>query len=151
MALGSNLGHREQHIRSALERLQSAPATRVIRVSSLLENPAVGGPVDSPDFLNAVAEISTTLAPADLLRRLLEIEHSLGRDRRLKWSPRTIDLDLLLYGDAVINEPSLTVPHARMHERRFVLAPLAEIAPHVVHPVLKKSAAELLARSITVN
>jgi 2-amino-4-hydroxy-6-hydroxymethyldihydropteridine diphosphokinase len=94
--------------------------------------------------LNAVAEIETTLKPLPLLRRLLEIEHELGRERERKWEPRQIDLDLLLYGSLVIGEPELIIPHPRMQERRFVLEPLAEIAPHALHPGLKMTALELL-------
>jgi 2-amino-4-hydroxy-6-hydroxymethyldihydropteridine diphosphokinase len=143
IALGSNVGDRRGNIGAALEGLREH--VRVTKVSSLLDNPAVGGPSDSPSFLNAVAEINTTLLPADLLNLLLEIERSLGRTRREKWEPRIIDLDLILYGDAIIDDPQLKVPHPLMHERGFVLEPLAEIAPGAVHPVLKQTVAQLLA------
>jgi 2-amino-4-hydroxy-6-hydroxymethyldihydropteridine diphosphokinase len=136
IALGANLGDREQNLRAALDLLNATPGVRVTRVSSFLENPAVGGPAGSPPFLNAAAELETTLDPRALLGRLLEIERALGRERRQKWGPRTIDLDLLLYGDHVIDEPDLKVPHPLMQERQFVLQPLAEIAPGAVHPVL---------------
>lgn len=147
VALGANLGDRAAAIRSAVTRLDATPGIRVTKRSLLLENPAVGGPEDAPPFLNAVVEIETTLAPHDLLARLLEIEKSLGRDRREKWEPRIIDLDLILYGNEVIDSPVLRVPHPLMHERRFVLEPLAEIAPDVVHPVLRKTALALLTRA----
>ena len=136
IALGANLGDRQENLHAALEHLNATAGVRVTRVSSFLENPAVGGPAGSPPFLNAAAELETTLDPRALLGRLLQIERELGRERRQKWGPRTIDLDLLLYGDRVIDEPDLKVPHPLMHERRFVLHPLAEIAPGAVHPVL---------------
>jgi 2-amino-4-hydroxy-6-hydroxymethyldihydropteridine diphosphokinase len=146
IALGANLGDRSAALRDALRLLADDAAMRVIRVSSFIENPAVGGPDNSPAFLNAAAEISTSLSPRALLDRLLEIEQALGRQRRQRWAPRTIDLDLLLYEDQVIREPHLVVPHPLMHERRFVLEPLVEIAPEVVHPVLGVPITILLAR-----
>jgi 2-amino-4-hydroxy-6-hydroxymethyldihydropteridine diphosphokinase len=135
IALGANLGDREASIRSAIARLNATPDIHVTRLSSLIENPAVGGPPDSPPFLNAAAELETTLPPQSLMARLLQIESELGRQRREKWGPRTIDLDLLLYDDQVINSPGLVVPHPRMTARSFVLAPLAQIAPDVLHPI----------------
>ena len=145
VAFGANLGDRAATIGQALDQLGAHPQIEVIKVSSLLENPAVGGPPDSPAFLNGVAEVSTTLSPRELLQTLLAIERRLGRERHRKWDPRTIDLDLLAYGDRVIDEPELRVPHPRMHEREFVLAPLAEIAPDAVHPRLMQSFTQLLA------
>lgn len=145
VALGANLGDRAGTIAAAIEQLRTTPGIEVRKVSSLLENPAVGGPPGSPPFLNGAAEVSTTLSPRELLRTLLDIEHRLGRKRHRKWDPRTIDLDLLVYGDRVIDEPELRVPHPRMHEREFVLAPLAEIAPDAVHPRLMQSFTQLLA------
>ena len=144
VALGANLGERARTLQLAIEQLRAHPQIEVGKVSSMLENPAVGGPPDSPPFLNAVAEVLTTLPPRELLQTLLEIEHRLGRERHRKWDPRTIDLDLLLYGDRVIDEPDLKVPHPRMAERQFVLAPLAEIAPDLVVPTHRKSVPELL-------
>jgi 2-amino-4-hydroxy-6-hydroxymethyldihydropteridine diphosphokinase len=143
IALGANLGDRRANIERAIEMLRATPGVRVMKVSSFLENPAVGGPADSPPFLNAVAEIETSLPPRELLTKLLAIEHQLGRQRREKWGPRIIDLDVLLYGDAIIEEPDLRIPHPLMHERRFVLHPLQEIAPDTVHPILKKRIADL--------
>lgn len=144
IALGANLGDRQHNIQSALARLTRTDGISVVRVSSLLENPAVGGPPDSPPFLNAAAELKTTLGSHAVLHRLLEIEHALGRVRRLRWEPRSIDMDLLLYGDQIISSQELVVPHPLMHERRFVLQPLAEIAPEAVHPVLQMTIAGLL-------
>jgi 2-amino-4-hydroxy-6-hydroxymethyldihydropteridine diphosphokinase len=139
IALGSNLGSRAAHIHSAVDRLRATKGVRVTKVSSLLENPAIGGPPDSPPFLNAAAEVQTTLNASELLERLLAIERELGRERHEKWGPRTIDLDLLLYGKEQLDEVQVQVPHPLLHERLFVLQPLAEIAPEVVHPVLQQT------------
>jgi 2-amino-4-hydroxy-6-hydroxymethyldihydropteridine diphosphokinase len=136
IALGSNLGDRAGNIRAAVDALRASDEIEVLAVSSLVDNPAVGGPANSPRFLNAAVKVGTTLGAHALLARLLEIEKELGRDRRQKWEPRPIDLDLLLYGDQIISSQSLIVPHPLMHERRFVLQPLAEIGSDVVHPVL---------------
>jgi 2-amino-4-hydroxy-6-hydroxymethyldihydropteridine diphosphokinase len=143
IGLGSNLGDRPANIRRALSLLAS-PVTQVLRVSSLLDNPAVGGPPGSPDFLNAAAEISTTLPPREFLSRLLEVESELGRVRRQGWDDRVIDLDLLLYGDLIVDEPGLSIPHPRLHQRRFVLQPLAQIAPNLLHPRLGRPIQALL-------
>lgn len=144
IALGANLGDREANIASALADIASTRGITVWRVSSVMENPAVGGPADSPPFLNAAAELSTVMGAHSLLRRFLQIEKSLGRERREKWEPRPIDIDLLLYGNQIISTEELVVPHPLMHERRFVLQPLAEIAPEAVHPVLQMTIAGLL-------
>jgi 2-amino-4-hydroxy-6-hydroxymethyldihydropteridine diphosphokinase len=144
IALGSNLGDREKNIALAIVRLVQSEGIRVLRVSSFLENAAVGGPEDSPPFLNAAAMLETKLSAHALMHRLLEIEKQLGRQRREKWEPRVIDLDLLLYEDRILSSDDLVVPHPLMHDRRFVLQPLAEIAPEVVHPTLLMSIAGLL-------
>ena len=135
VGLGSNLGDREATILRALARLQDEPELRLVRVSSLRETEPVGY-VDQPQFLNGVAELETELPARDLLTRLLAIERELGRTRGEgpPLGPRTIDLDLLLYGEDTIAEAGLQVPHPRMHERRFVLEPLAEVAPDLVIP-----------------
>ncbi|HZL37395.1 MAG TPA: 2-amino-4-hydroxy-6-hydroxymethyldihydropteridine diphosphokinase [Tepidisphaeraceae bacterium] len=146
IALGANLGDRERNLRDALALLEGVPDVKVNRVSPFLDNPTVGGPPDSPPFLNAAAELQTTLAARDLLQKLLEIEQSLGRVRRERWGPRVIDLDLLVYGPEMIAMPNLVVPHPRLRERRFVLEPLASIAPDLVVPGLGQTVAELLRR-----
>ncbi|MDB5295310.1 MAG: folK [Phycisphaerales bacterium] len=145
VALGANLGDRPATLRAALDLLAAAPGLTVTAISSFLENPAVGGPAGQPAFLNAVAEVRTTLGPRAMLGVLLDVERQLGRERRERWGPRTIDLDLVLFGDAVIADQDLKVPHPLMHERAFVLTPLAEVAPAAVHPVLGRTAAELAA------
>jgi len=135
VGLGSNLGDREATILRALARLQDDHELRVVRVSTLRETEPVGY-LEQPRFLNGVVELATELPARDLLTRLLAIEGELGRTRGdgPPLGPRTIDLDLLLYGDEVIAQAGLQIPHPRMHERRFVLEPLAELAPEVVIP-----------------
>jgi 2-amino-4-hydroxy-6-hydroxymethyldihydropteridine diphosphokinase len=144
IGVGSNLGERETHLRQAISLIVQTPYVYIRRISSFLENPAVGGPEDAPPFLNAAVEVQTTLAPQTLMRHLLEIEQIMGRERRVKWEPRNIDLDLLLYGDEIISTDELIVPHPLMHERPFVLKPLAEIAPNAIHPTLQMTICGLL-------
>ena len=131
IGLGSNVGDRAQHIGNAVGAL--AELGRLIRVSPLYETAPVGGPEQGP-YLNAVVLIDTELAPQELLQRCLEIEKDAGRTRRERWGPRTLDLDILLYGDTELDEPGLTVPHPRMTERRFVLEPLLEVWPDAALP-----------------
>ena len=133
IGLGSNLGERETHIRLALDDLARMPETRLVRASSLYDTEPVGE-VDQPNFLNAVAQIDTELTARQLLWNLQLIERRLGRVRTRKWGPRTIDLDLLLYGDLVVDEPDLQVPHPEILKRSFVLVPLLELDPALVHP-----------------
>jgi 2-amino-4-hydroxy-6-hydroxymethyldihydropteridine diphosphokinase len=128
VGLGSNLGDRRGLIREALRRLDLIAGVTVRKRSRIIETDPVGK-VDQPRFLNAVAEVETEIEPRPLLRRLRAVEKSLGRVRHAKWGPRTIDLDLLLWGDRSMATPALTIPHPRMAERRFVLAPLAELCP----------------------
>jgi 3-oxoacyl-[acyl-carrier protein] reductase len=144
IALGSNLGDRRDYLDRALEALSQRAGISVEKVSRYYETDPVGGPPGQGPFLNAAALIRTELPPEELLRALLDVERSLGRIRQMRHGPRTIDLDLLLYGDTVKSDAGLTVPHPRMHERWFVLEPLAEIAPNARHPIFAKSALELL-------
>ena len=127
LGLGSNLGDREANIRESIERLSHHPI-RIEKVSSIYETAPVGL-TDQPDFLNAVIEIETDLDPFELLDVVMNVEKELGRVRNIRWGPRVIDIDVLLYDDAIIDTPELVVPHPRMTERAFVMAPLAEIAP----------------------
>lgn len=133
VGLGANLGPREETLRRAIELLREADGVDVIAVSQLRETEPVGV-VDQPPFLNGAVAITTALGPRDLLDLLLEIEQSLGRVRDERWGPRTIDLDLLVYGDEVVDEPGLRVPHPRLRERRFALEPLAELQPDLAVP-----------------
>lgn len=144
IALGSNLGDRRRHIEQSLEALKAA-GLAVGRVSMLRETDPVGGPEAQRRYLNGVALLETDLSPQELLKKLLAIEADLGRVRTETNGPRTIDLDLIGYGEATIDEPYLVVPHPRLQDRFFVLEPLAEVAPEWRHPVFRKSATDLLA------
>lgn len=146
IALGANLGEPAQALRAALHALGSTPGVRLERASSLYRT----APVDSsgPDYLNAVAEIATTLTAPALLDALQAIEQQAGRERPYRNAPRTLDVDLLLFGDARIDSPRLTVPHPRMGERAFVLVPLAEIAPALISAAQRQAVADQAIRKI---
>ena len=142
LLLGSNLGDRMQVMQSALELIRKDVGV-ITSISSVYET-APWGVLNQPSFLNQVAEVKTLLAPEEVLRIILDIEHELGRVRYERWGARVIDIDILFFQDLIMNGARLTVPHPRLHERRFTLVPLTEIAPFYIHPVLGKSLLQLL-------
>jgi len=148
IALGSNVGDRQASLTSAIDALR--PFVRNLRASSFFDTPYVGAD-DQASVLNGAATGVTSLSARVLLERLLAIEHDFGRTRPYGGAPRTLDLDLILYDDAVIDEPGLTVPHPRFRERRFVLEPLAEIAPDWIDPVTGRTISDLLSELILRN
>lgn len=145
IAIGSNLGDRLESLRAGVDELEATDGVVIDAVSKLYETAPVGGPENQGPYLNAALAATTTLDAAELLANLHRIEATRERKRTVHWGPRTLDLDLLVYGDLVSDTPSLQVPHPRQHERRFVLVPVCDVAPHVVHPVLGRTMRELLA------
>ncbi|MBI5199168.1 MAG: 2-amino-4-hydroxy-6-hydroxymethyldihydropteridine diphosphokinase [Nitrospirae bacterium] len=143
LGIGSNIGKRRENCLEAISLLEESPFISVTKRSSLYETEPVGYE-DQPPFINCVIEIETTIDPRRLLRVCQEIEDILGRERDIRWRPRTIDIDILLYNNLIINEQDLRIPHPHMHERGFVLIPLSEIASDAIHPVKKKKIKDLL-------
>lgn len=146
LGVGSNQGERLAHISRAIRAVADEPGVALRQMAPIIETAAVGGPPQGP-YLNTVIEVDTALGPHDLLRRLQAIERRLGREPSPeRWAPRPIDLDILLYGEQVVEEPGLVIPHPRLHERAFVLEPLAQLAPEVLHPVMRESVGALRAK-----
>ena len=143
IAIGSNVGDREAYLRFAVMELDKARGVRITRVSQLM-NTAPYGYTEQDDFLNGCLKIETLLTPHELLSLLQDIENRAGRERTVRWGPRTLDLDIILYDDLVMSDEKLRIPHAQAHLRDFVLVPLNEIAPNVLHPVFNKTISELL-------
>ncbi len=141
LALGTNLGKREANLRNAIAAL--APPVRVIQESPIYET-APWGVEDQPHFLNMVVKAETELSPLALLQLLKSLETGLGRIPTFRYGPRLIDIDILFYNDLILETPELTIPHPRLQERAFVLVPLADVAPELVHPILKKTTTELV-------
>ena len=145
IALGSNLGERLENVRAGVRGIAAIGGVEVVSVSKLYETAPVGGPDDQGAYYNAAVRAETTLGAAELLRELHRIEAGRERERVIRWGPRTLDLDVLVHGDLVSDDPALQVPHPRQHERRFVLVPVCDVAPELVHPRLGRTMAELLA------
>jgi 2-amino-4-hydroxy-6-hydroxymethyldihydropteridine diphosphokinase len=143
ISLGTNLGDREKNLRDAVDLIIQLPHTSLVKQSKIYTT-AAWGKTDQPDFLNRVVAISSALLPQQLMESLLLLEERMGRVRNDHWGPRIIDMDILFYGDEVIDSLTLQVPHPEMQHRNFVLVPLNEIAPELIHPVLKKNIAQLL-------
>lgn len=143
IALGSNLGDKKGYLDYAVERLREHPCCKVTKVADYLETEPYGG-VEQDNFLNSVLELQTLLTPEELLGLLHEIEQEAKRERTIHWGPRTLDLDILLYDDIVLDTEALQIPHVEMHKREFVLLPMAQIAPYKRHPLLHRTVKELL-------
>lgn len=137
IALGSNLGNKEDNIEKAINKIKSLNTCKLLKTSKIYKTKPVGY-LEQDDFLNCVIEVKTLLLPSELMKELLAIEKELKRERIIRWGPRTIDLDVILYDDIVTSSDDIVIPHPRMHERLFVLKPLSDIAPYVVHPLIRK-------------
>ena len=145
ISFGSNLGNRLKNIKRGLQLVSRNRSITITKKSSLYETEPVGYE-NQGWFLNGVIEIETFVLPHKLLSLIKKVERIMGRKRRIRWGPREIDLDILLYNQRCVDTPGLIIPHPRMHERAFVLVPLVEIAPRVIHPIFKKNARQLLAK-----
>jgi 2-amino-4-hydroxy-6-hydroxymethyldihydropteridine diphosphokinase len=141
LLLGSNLGDRQAYLKDAIAHIETEVES-IVKASAIYETQS-WGKTDSPDYLNQVILIQTDIPANTLLQKLLNIEWVIGRTREEKWGPRIIDIDILFFGDDVINEPNLQIPHPHLHNRRFTLDPLAELAPTLIHPVLGKNILQL--------
>lgn len=147
LALGSNMGDKKAYLEMGVNGIKETKGCGVIAVSDFITTAPYGG-VEQDDFLNGAMEIRTLLTPEELLERLHEIEQDANRERIVRWGPRTLDLDILLYDDLVMDTPDLHIPHIEMHKRDFVLKPMAQIAPYVRHPVYNRTVGELLAQLV---
>jgi 2-amino-4-hydroxy-6-hydroxymethyldihydropteridine diphosphokinase len=143
LSLGSNTGDSSANLKDAIGYLDFMNSTEVVKTSSVHKT-APWGKTDQPDFLNQSVLIRTQLTVVELMENILQIEKEMGRVREEKWGPRMIDIDVILFGDKTVNSPKVVVPHPHMHERKFVLEPSVEIAAEMLHPILKKTVAELL-------
>jgi len=141
LLLGSNLGNRQLFLKEAIEHIKT-DISPVLKTSAIFLTQS-WGKTDAPDYLNQVILLKTALSAREILQKILTIEHTMGRLRDEKWGSRTIDIDILFYGGDIVDEPGLHIPHPRLHERRFTLEPLAEIAPGFVHPLLNKNILEI--------
>ncbi|MDT8440203.1 MAG: 2-amino-4-hydroxy-6-hydroxymethyldihydropteridine diphosphokinase [Desulfuromonadales bacterium] len=144
LGLGSNLGNRLAFLRGGRDMLVDRFDVNLVVASGVYESTALGGPADNPPFYNAVLEVATTLSPRQLLLACQTVEDEFGRTRPERWAPRTLDIDILLYGDLVVDDPELIIPHPRFYERAFVLAPLLAIAPELVCPRQQRPIARLV-------
>jgi len=151
LGLGSNLGNRMAFLRSGRDTLVACPDIILVRAAGVYETEAVGGPPENPLFLNTALQIETSLDPQQLLAACMAVEDEFGRSRPVRWAPRTLDIDILFYADRVVCEENLVIPHPRLQDRAFVLAPLLEIAPDFRHPLLEQTVSELAAVNADVE